>query len=360
MKIAVLGSGAGGHATAADWSFAGHTVFMFDLPEFSNQTDGISELGGINVDGELNGFAPIAYAGQDLEKVLDNADIILAVGPAYSTESFGTACKPYLKKGQIVIVSPSSCGGALIFKKAAGLELDNHDVVLAETSTLPYAARLDKPGKVHVFLKLKGGLYLSALPSAKKQEIYDIFKTVYPGSEIAKSLWQTMLQNNNPVIHPAVTILNAALIERTGGDFLFYEDGVTPAVGRLIKAVDDEKIMVAKNLGVNILPDTDLGVIQGYMTEASYEHGYQTAPGFLGIKAQKSLDHRYLNEDVGYGLVFYQDIAKAIGIETPVMDSIIRVASILMNRDYGQEKARTLDSLGLGGMTREELLKVFD
>lgn len=360
MKVAVLGSGAGGHATAVDWALAGHSVFMFDFPQFSVQTDGITEQGGIFTDGELSGFAPISYAGQDLEHVLDGAELILAVGPAYSTESFGKACKPFLEKGQIVIVSPSSCGGALIFKKSAQLDVENYDIIVAETSTLPYAARLDRPGKVHIFLKLKGGLYLSTLPTQKGPEIYEIFKTVYSGSEIAKSLWQTILQNNNPVIHPAVTILNAALIERTGGNFLFYEDGVTSSVGRLIKAVDDEKIMVAKNLGVEILPDTVLGVMQGYMTEASYEQGYQTAPGFLGIRAQKKLDHRYLNEDVGYGLVFYTDIAKAIGVETPVMDSVIRIASIIMDRDYVSEQARTLDSIGLGGMSSDQLKKIFD
>ena len=33
--------------------------------------------------------------------------------------------------------------------------------------------------------------------------------------------------------HPAVSLANAARIEGTGGDFLFYEEGVTDSVGRL-------------------------------------------------------------------------------------------------------------------------------
>jgi len=107
---------------------------------------------------------------------------------------------------------------------------------------------------------------------------------------------QTTLQNGNPVIHPAVTLTNTALIERTAGDFRFYEDGITPAVGRLIQAVDRERLTIAAALGVRILSEPDLGVEQGYMTESNYSTGYSKAPGFLGIKAPDSaglpLPHR--------------------------------------------------------------------
>ncbi len=360
MKVAILGAGAGGQAAAADWALAGHTVSMFDFPAFSEQTDGIQKQGGVQVSGQLEGFAPVAYAGQDLARVLQGADLVLLIGPAYSTEPFGAACKPYLSKEQTYIVCPSSCGGGILFKQAAGLDLLDDQIAVAETSTLPYAARLDAPGQVHVFLKLKGGLYLAALPGSRTAEVYEKFSQVYPGSEAVSSAWITMLQNNNPIIHPAVTILNAGAIERAKGDLLFYEECVMPSVGRLIQAVDEEKIQVGKELGVRILPDTDLGVIQGYMTEASYEDGYRSAPGFKGIKAQKSLDHRYLNEDVGYGLIFYRDLAHHLGMKTPVMDSIIEIASIIMKRDYLSEQARTLKTLGLDRYTATELAGLFN
>ena len=46
--------------------------------------------------------------------------------------------------------------------------------------------------------------------------------------------------------------------------------------------VDDERLAIARALGVAILAEPDLGVRQGYMTEPNYS----TAPGFRGIKAQ--------------------------------------------------------------------------
>ena len=140
--------------------------------------------------------------------------------------------------GQTVIVSPSSCGGALAFKKAAGLAVDDDSVRVAETSTLHYAVRLTEPGRIRVFLKLKAGNLLAALPGRETDAILEMISDVYPSMEPAKSVLQTSLQNANPIIHPAVTLANAARIEGTGGNFLFYEEGVSDATGRLIEALD--------------------------------------------------------------------------------------------------------------------------
>jgi hypothetical protein len=123
--------------------------------------------GGIHCEGILEGFQPVVFAGHEIEKALDGADIIYAVGPAYSTRPFAEACRPHLKKGQIVIVCPSSCGGAIEFKNGAGLDLRDEGIVVAETSTLPYAVRLLEPGKIRIFNKLKGGLLLAAVPAQK-------------------------------------------------------------------------------------------------------------------------------------------------------------------------------------------------
>jgi len=157
----------------------------------------------------------------------------------------------------------------------------------------------------------------------------------------AKNILQTSLQNGNPVIHPAIALLNAGLIERTGGDFYFYQEGVTRAAGRLIKAVDEERIAIGRKLNVEVRADPELGYEQGYMAEPTYEIGYSKALGFKGIKAPPSLNDRYLNEDVGYELAFMKSLADQFRIDTPAIDSVIRLASILMDRDYLSEGKRT-------------------
>lgn len=358
MKVAVLGSGNGGCAVAFDWAKAGHEVYLYDFEQFSFNIDAINDKGGISSSGMLEGFQKLSYVGHDLEKTLKGAQLIFIVGPAYSTEPFGKAVKPYLEKGQTFIVCPSSCGGSIVFKNALGLSLDNEDYLIAETSTLPYAVRINGPASINIFLKLKDGVFLAALPSKYTSKVHELIKEVYPALIPANNVLQTTLQNANPVIHPSVTLLNAALIERTKGDFYFYEDGVTTAVGRLMKEVDKERIAIGHRLGFSIIEDPVLGMKQGYMQEATYDKGYSEAMGFKGIGAQSTLDHRYLNEDVGYGLIFMAELGKEIGVETPVMDSVIKLASIIMDRDYRGEKKRTIETLGLNKYNLSDLLEI--
>ena len=301
------------------------------------------------------GFADVAYAGHDIDAALRDSELVYVVGPAYSTEPFGAAVAGKLQPGQTVVVTPSSCGGALAFKKAAGLPIGDDTVRVAETSTLHYAVRLTEPGRVRVFLKLKAGNLLAALPATQTDAVLRLIGDVYPGMEPAASVMQTSLQNANPIIHPAVTLTNAARIEQTGGDFLFYEEGVSDATGRLIEALDNERIAIGSKLGIRVVPDPELAMRQGYMLADDYGEAYRKAPGFLGIGAQPQLDHRYLNEDVGYGLVFLSKLGRQVGIETPTIDAVIQVTSVLMARDYADEAVRTPESLGIAELSAAEL-----
>ena len=355
MKITVLGAGAGGTAVAFDCASHGHEVRLFDFAQFPNNIATIASQGGIKAEGDIAGFGDIAYSGHDIDDALRDAELVYVVGPAYSTEPFGEAVAGKLRTGQTVIVTPGSCGGALAFKRAAGLDVVDDSIRVAETSTLHYAVRLTEPGKIRVFLKLKAGNLLAALPNTHTQEILQLIADVYPSMEPAVNVLQTSLQNANPIIHPAVTLSNAARIEMTGGDFLFYEEGVSDSVGRLIQALDKERIAIGEKLGITILSDPEMGMRQGYMLENNYGSGYRKAPGFLGIGAQPQLDHRYLHEDVGYGLVFMSGLGRQVDVETPGMNAVIKLASIVMARDYRAEALRTPETLGIADRSAEEL-----
>ncbi|MFI4874045.1 MAG: NAD/NADP octopine/nopaline dehydrogenase family protein [Blastopirellula sp. JB062] len=355
MNVTIMGSGNGGCAAAFDFAQHGHAVKLFDFSEYAANIEAIQRDGGIHSEGDLEGFASIVYAGHDVAAAMEDAELILLIGPAYSTEPFAQACRPYLKPGQVVIVCPSSCGGALEFAHVAGDKLHDRQVIVAETSTLPYAVRVVEPGKIKVFLKLKDGVLLAALPAGQSSLVIDKVRDVYPFITPAANVLQTSLQNGNPVIHPSVTLLNAALIERTGGDFFFYEHGVTPAVGRLMEAIDRERIAIGRALGFEVLDDPTLGCSQGYMTSADYSEGYALAPGFAGIKAQDQLDNRYFQEDVGFGLVFMKRLGDQLGVDVTSMTSLIHIISILMQRDYLAESARTLRRYGLENCTSEQL-----
>jgi opine dehydrogenase len=355
MRVAVLGAGNGGVASAFDFAQHGHDVALYAPREFGENVVAVRRAGGIRSSGALEGFAALRYAGHDAAEAITGAELVLLVGPAYSTEPLAALAGPHLTEQMAVLICPGSCAGAIAFKRTVGFALQDPRHVVGETSTLPYAVRVIEPGVVNVFHKLASGVYLAGLPRSGTDRLRALVGDVWPAVERAESVFQTTLQNGNPVIHPAVTLLNAGLLERTGGGFLFYEEGVTEAVGRLIEAVDRERLAIARRLGVTILSEPALGVRQGYMREENYSTGYSTAPGFLGIAAQGRLEHRYLTEDVGYSLVFLSDLAAGLAIPTPVIDAVIAIASVVLARDLRAEGKRTLSTLGLDEMSTEQL-----
>lgn len=355
MKVTVLGSGNGGMAIAYDWASHGHEVRLCGTTEFTHTVTDVADAGGITAAGELAGFAPIAYAGTDIHWAVSKADLVFVAGPAFATEPLAALAKGNLHAGQAVVVCPTSCLGSAVFKKVADLEAEDTRTLVGETSTLPYAVRKTGGASIHVFKKIDDGFSVAGLPRSVTPRLRELLSEVYPTVRAADSIFETTLSNGNPVIHPAVTLLNAARIEQTGGDFEFYADGVSDAVGRVMAAVDGERLALAEALGVSILSEPELGVRQGYMREANYTTGYSTAPGFAGIKAQDALDNRYLTEDAGYTLLLFTELADALGVATPTMDALITLGGVVLGRDFRAESARTLASAGLARLSPDQL-----
>ena len=84
---------------------------------------------------------------------------------------------------------------------------------------------------------------------------------------------------------------------------------------------------------------------------------YQGSIGiFMDIEGPNDLSGRYLTEDAPCSLVFCANLAKALGVKTPIMDSVANLASALRNEDYWVT-GRTLEKVGLDGMTKDEMLE---
>ena len=112
---------------------------------------------------------------------------------------------------------------------------------------------------------------------------------------------------------------------------------MTESVGRLIEAVDEERLAIAAALGVTVLSEPALGVPAGLHARGELLDGLQHRARLPRHRAQSQLDHRYLTEDVGYSLIFLADLAARLGVPTPVMDAVITIASVVLARDFRAE-----------------------
>ena len=349
MRITIMGSGNGATAAAFEWAEAGHQVSLWDFEQFD------ANIAAIAASGMIEGRVGIHYAGHDLDRALEGAELVLLVGPAYAHEAMGEALRGRLTTEAAYCMLPSACNGAVVLKRALGLDLLDDTYLIGETSTLPYGCRLVEPGVVRVTTRVLDGLYIAALPSSRTPELLAKLQAVWPQAEAARNVLQTTLQNANPVLHPAIMLLNASRIENTGGDFLFYTEGVTPASARLIETLDGERIALGRALGVEVVPDPELGLRQGYLSEATYLKGYNQGIGFAGSRAPSSLEFRYLTEDVPYGLVFTSELAREVGVPTPGIDAVITLASIVLGTDFRAQGKRLPRDLGFGDLTPERV-----
>jgi opine dehydrogenase len=259
---------------------------------------------------------------------------------------------------QPIFLNPGHTGGALHLLQELRRAGNRSAIKCCETVTLTYIARMAEPATVNIY-SLTTRLRFAALPGRHADEMFALIAPLYPNIAKATSVLETALGNINAVFHPPGTIMNAGHIERSGGDFLFYREGITTAVGRVTAAIDAERLAIATALGVPATPFLDLFYEAGLTTRAARDSGSiaraceESAPNRT-IKAPPSLDHRYIHEDVGYGLVPMAELGRLAGVATPTMDALIRLAGLALGIDYGRD-GLTLERLGLAGKSPAEL-----
>ena len=81
-------------------------------------------------------------------------------------------------------------------------------------------------------------------------------KILYPAVSKAKNVLETGLNNVNPFIHPPIVLLNTGSTER-GNRVLFYHEGITPSVQRLVEGVDQERLALGANSACPSVPSQD-------------------------------------------------------------------------------------------------------
>jgi hypothetical protein len=72
------------------------------------------------------------------------------------------------------------------------------------------------------------------------------------------------------------------------------------------------------------------------------------------IQSPPTLDHRYLHEDVGWGLVPWMHLAVAAGSPAPTITALTRLAGVINGIDYSRQ-GLTLERMGLAGKTPAQI-----
>jgi opine dehydrogenase len=354
LRYAVIGAGNGGKAMAAHMALMGFRVMLYNRTP--TNIEAIKELGGIRLEsfeGGPRGFGKLEMASSDIAKVVLNADVIMVVVPSSAHSEIAAKVAPHLRDDQIIVLHPGRTCGAIEFQKVIRDNGCSAKVTIAEAETFIYASRSEGPAEARIF-RIKNAVSLAAIPATSTQKVLDILKDIYPEFVDGINVLHTGLNNMGAIFHPALTLLNSGRIESTSGDFQFYIDGVTQSTARVLEVLDRERVTVASAIGV--VARTALGWLRmAYNVQGDdlYD-AIQNQTGYYGIKAPKTLKHRYIFEDVPMSLVPIASLARRYGVSVRGIDSIIRLACFVHRTDYWR-RGRTLDKLGIEQLSVSEL-----
>jgi opine dehydrogenase len=258
----------------------------------------------------------------------------------------------------MVVLHPGRTCGAIEFAKVLRETGCTADVTIAETETFVYASRSDGPAQARIF-RIKEAVPLAALPANRTQQVLQVIHQAYPQFIDGGNVLQTGLNNMGAIFHPALTLLNSGWIEATHGDYQFYIDGVTPSVARVLEELDRERVTVAASLGLRARTALEWLRLAYDTTGNDLCEAIHNQPGYYGIKAPPTLNHRYIFEEIPMSLVPIASLGQRYGVSVPGMDAIIRIACIIHRTDYWR-RGRTIDKLGINNLSITELKRYVD
>ena len=356
MNVAILGAGAGGLAAAVELACNGHRVRLWNRSAETIQP--LADRGTIEYAGVFgNGALALTHVSTDLNVVLKHADAILVCLPTNAHKMVASLLAQRSSIDVPVILNPGHTGGVLEFTetfRCAGKVPPK----LAELSTLTYVARKSDPVTVCITGSAKR-VWVACLPGA--DEACEVAQALYPAAVRARDILASGLANVNVILHPPGAILGAAWVESTGGNFTFYVEGLPEGVGRVMEALDQERLTLGAAYDHSLPPLFDEMQAIGTIEESAKPNlglaaAIRGGTANQNIRAPETLAHRYYTEDFCFGLQPFIEFADIAKVGTPVARSLMMLASILLGPQQ-VKSGRTAASMGIKGLDKDALLR---
>ena len=124
----------------------------------------------------------------------------------------------------------------------------------------------------------------------------------------------------------------------------------------MLEVLDRERVAVASVIGIRTQTAIEWLKTAYDADGVDLYEAIQNQEGYYGIGAPKTLAHRYIFEDVPMSLIPFAALGQQYGVSVRGMESIIRLACIIHQRDYWRY-GRTLAKLGLVDINISKLMR---
>lgn len=184
-------------------------------------------------------------------------------------------------------------------------------------------------------LTLKKMVDFATYPSDACNHIIDELKDIFPQLHGVGNVLETSLNMSNPMAHCPLDLFNLATID-SGVEKLMFASGYTsPKGGSYVEKVDQERLALLDVIGVK---GQSLLQLFNKSWQSSYEDlftAFKKIKSHQTAKSPTDFTSRHFTEDIPFGILPIQKLARKHHIETPYIDAMLAIYHLVLGDAFG-------------------------
>lgn len=348
MHIAIMGAGSIAYGTAAYLAKEGHQPILWSPS--GQRARGLAAGAPLVAKGAVEFSGAVAVADTAAEAV-QGADVVILALPVNGHRMALDAIAPHLTSDQTVIISSHGSFGALYLSRLLAERGITVPIVVWGTTVVTGRQAGDTAVNVST---VRQRLDVATLPETALDHGLALCRKLFGDRFVPRDgMLAIALSNLNPQNHLGIALLNLTRMEK--GENWGQGEYVTPAVGRVIEALDAERLAIAEAFGLKVRNVFEHFSLSFHVPEASvHEMNQQMHAQGNGGQGPATFASRYIFEDVPYGLAMTALLGRIAGVPAMLHEAGITMFSAAAGRDLAADND-LLPSLGLDRLSPDAL-----
>ena len=382
IRVGIAGAGAVAFGTAAVLAETGHLPMIWSpsgkgTSELISNTDSDEEEESkaqsgtvVTSTGALESeFEPLV--AKTAKQLVDENEVVIIALPANGHKRIFDEISSSIRSHQNIIISSHSSFGALYLskrlderlninsnkgRKSSFSPLTSLPAITAWGTTICTARRKGTEPSVQINT-VRQSVDLCTVPFKKSKMALSMCQRLFPSVQFIEreGLLAVTLSNLNPQNHLGIAMGNMARMEKH--EQWYQSLNITPNIGRLLEALDQERLVIAEALGIVGLKTVCEHFSWSFhvpMSDSISDMNQEINTVGNDVLGPNTADSRYVLEDVPFGLASTIILGSMVGKPAVLHMAGMQIMSAMYGRDFMQEND-ILDALHLEQYTLGEL-----